>query len=154
MPQEVSVCRTDTKPQRRAMTPSTRTLFLSRLIGLYCLLVGLSMMSHKQLTVEGVTALLQNPSLLLLLGFITLGASLAMVLAHNLWWSGTLAVIITLIGWLALIKSLLFLFLDPAVEARFFLELLHYRQFFYDYAAVSIALGIYLTYAGFTSSPH
>ena len=131
-----------------------RTLFLSRLIGLYCVLVGLSMMTHKQLTVEGVTALLQNPSLMLLLGFITLGASLAMVLAHNLWWSGTLAVIITLIGWLALIKSLLFLFLDPAAEARFFLELLHYRQFFYDYAAVSIALGIYLTYAGFTSSPH
>ena len=59
------------------MMPPTRTLFLSRLIGLYCLLVGLSMMSHKQLTVEGVTALLENPSLLLLLGFITLGASLA-----------------------------------------------------------------------------
>ena len=136
------------------MMPPTRTLFLSRLIGLYCLLVGLSMMSHKQLTVEGVTALLESPSLMLLLGFITLGASLAMVLAHNLWWSGPLAVIITLIGWLALIKSLLFLFLDPAMEARFLLGQLHYQRLFYDYAAVSIALGIYLTYAGFTSSPH
>ena len=136
------------------MTPPTRTLFLSRLIGLYCLLVGLSMMSHKQLTLDGVTALLQNPSLMLLLGFITLGASLAMVLAHNLWWNGTLAAIITLIGWLALIKSLLFLFLNPAMESRFFLDLLHYQQFFYDYAAVSIVLGIYLTYSGFTSRPH
>ena len=134
--------------------PSARTLFLSRLIGLYCLLFGLSMMSHKQLTLEGVTALLQNPPLMLLLGLITLGASLAMVLAHNLWWSGTLAVIITLIGWLALIKSLLFLFLNPAMEARFLLGLLHYQQFFYDYAAVSIILGIYLTYSGFASSPH
>jgi hypothetical protein len=134
--------------------PSTRTLFLSRLIGLYCLLVGLSMMSHKQLTVDGVTALLQNSSLTLLLGLITLGASLAMVLAHNLWWSGPLALIITLIGWLALIKSLLFLFLSPAMEARFFLGQLHYQQFFYDYASVSIAFGIYLTYAGFTSTPH
>jgi len=112
------------------------------------------MMSHKQLTLEGVTALLQNPPLMLLLGLITLGASLAMVLAHNLWWSGTLAVIITLIGWLALIKSLLFLFLNPAMEARFLLGLLHYQQFFYDYAAVSIILGIYLTYSGFASSPH
>ena len=136
------------------MMPPTRTLFLSRLIGLYCLLVGLSMMSHKQLTIEAVTALLQNPSLTLLLGLMTLGASLAMVLAHNLWWSGPLALIITLIGWLALIKSLLFLFLSPAIEARFFLGQLHYQQFFYDYAAVSIALGVYLTYAGFTASPH
>jgi len=112
------------------------------------------MMTHKQLTVEGVAALLQNASLTLLLGFITLGASLAMVIAHNLWWSGPLALIITLIGWLALIKSLLFLFLSPAMEARFFLGQLHYQQFFYDYVAVSIALGIYLTYAGFTSSSH
>ena len=136
------------------MMPPIRTLFLSKLIGLYCLLVGLSMMSHKQLTVEGVTALLQNPSLMLVLGFITLGASLAMVLTHNLWWSGPLALIITLIGWLALIKSLLFLFLTPAMEARFFLGQLHYQQFFYDYAAISIALGVVLTYAGFTSSPH
>jgi hypothetical protein len=133
------------------MTPPTRTLFLSRLIGLYCLLIGLSMMSHKQLTLEGVTALLQNHSLTLLLGFVTLGASLAMVLTHNLWWSGPLALIITLIGWLALIKSLLFLFLNPAMESRFFLGQLHYQQFFYDYAAVSIALGILLTYAGFTN---
>ena len=133
---------------------SARTLFLSKLIGLYCLLVGLAMMSHKQLTVEGVTMLLQNPSLLLLLGFITLGASLAIVLAHNLWWSGPLALIITLIGWLALIKSLLFLFLSPAMESRFFLGHLHYQQLFYDYAAVSIALGICLTYAGFTSRRH
>jgi len=109
------------------------------------------MVSHKQLTVEGVTALLQNPSMMLLLGFITLGASLALVLAHNLWWNGTLAVIITLIGWLALIKSLLFLFLNPAMETRLFVELLHYERFFYDYAAVSIVLGIYLTYAGFTA---
>ena len=136
------------------MMPPARTLFLSRLIGLYCLLVGLSMVSHKQLTLEGVTALLQNPSLTLLLGLITLGASLALVLAHNLWWSGPLALIITLIGWLALIKSLFFLFLNPAVESRIILGQLHYQRFFYDYAAVSIALGIFLTYAGFTSNPH
>ena len=136
------------------MMPPTRTLFLSRLIGLYCLVVGLSMVSHKQLTVEGITTLLQSPSLALLLGLITLGASLAMVLAHNLWWSGPLALIITLIGWLTLIKSLFFLFLSPASESRFILGQLHYQRFFYDYAVVSIALGVYLTYAGFTASPN
>jgi hypothetical protein len=136
------------------MMPPTPTLFLSKLIGLYCLLVGLSMVSHKQLTVEGVTALLQNPSLTLLLGLITLGASLAIVLAHNLWWSGPLALIVTVIGWLALIKSLLLLCLNPATALRIVLGQLHYQQFFYDYAAVLIALGIFLTYAGFASTPH
>ena len=93
------------------MVPPTRTLFLSRLIGLYCLLVGLSMMSHKQLTAEGVTALLQNSSLTLLPGFITLGASLAIFLAHNLCCSGSLALLI-------------FTYVAPLL---------------YDYAAVSIS---------------
>jgi len=112
------------------------------------------MVSHKQLTLEAVTALLQNPSLTLLLGLVILGASLAMILAHNLWWSGALALIITLIGWLTLIKSLFLLFLSPAIESRFVFGQLHYERFFYDYAAVSIALGIFLIYAGFTASPH
>ena len=133
---------------------SARTLFLSRLIGLYCIFVGLSMVTHKQLTVESVTALLQNPSMMWLFGVIALGAALAIVLTHNVWSGGTLAVIITLVGWSGLIKSLLFLFLTPAMEARFFLGQLHYQQFFYVYAVFSIILGTYLAYGGFTSGQH
>ena len=40
-----------------------RTLFLSRLIGLYCILVALSMITRKQATLESVTAVLRDPSL-------------------------------------------------------------------------------------------
>jgi len=43
---------------------SPRTLFLSRLIGLYCILVALSMMTRRQATVETVTTLLQNPAMM------------------------------------------------------------------------------------------
>jgi vacuolar-type H+-ATPase subunit I/STV1 len=128
---------------------SLRTLFLSRLIGLYFILVALSMMTHKQATVETVTALVQNPSMMLIVGVITLAAGLAMVLAHNIWSGGTLAVIVTLIGWLTLIKGLLFLFLSPEMEAEFFLRQLHYQQLFYLYGAFSLVLGVYLTYGGF-----
>jgi len=64
---------------------SPRTLFLSKLIGLYCILAALSMMTRTQATLETVTALLQNPSMMLILGVITLAAGLAMVLGHNIW---------------------------------------------------------------------
>ena len=101
---------------------SSRTLFLSRLIGLYCILVALSMMTRKQATVETVTALVQNPSMMLILGVITLAAGLAMVLAHNIWSGGALTVIVTLVGWITLVKSLFFLFLPPELEAGFFLR--------------------------------
>jgi putative exporter of polyketide antibiotics len=133
---------------------SPRTLFLSRLIGLYCILVGLSMMTHSQATVETVTALLQNPSMTLILGVITLAAGLAMVLAHNIWAGGTLVVVVTLVGWMALVKSLFFLFLPPETETRLFLQQLHYQQLFYLYGAISLALGVYLTYGGFKSRSH
>jgi hypothetical protein len=130
---------------------SPRTLFLSRLIGLYCILIAMSMMTRRQATVQTVTALLQNPSMMLVLGVITLAAGLAMVLAHNIWSGGALVVVVTLVGWMALIKSLFFLFLPPETEAGVFLGQLHYRQLFYIYTAISLVLGVYLTYEGFKS---
>ena len=133
---------------------SPRTLFLSRLIGLYCILIGLSMMTRGQATVETVAALLQNSAMTLILGVVTLGAGLAMVLAHNVWSGGALVIVVTLVGWMALIKSLFFLFLPLEMEAGLFLGQLHYRQLFYVYAAISLVLGIYRTYGGFRAREH
>ena len=130
---------------------SSRTIFLSRLIGLYCIVIALSMMTRRQDTVETVTALLQNPSMMLIVGIITLAAGLAVVLAHNIWSGGALVVVVTLVGWITLIKSLFFLFLPPEMEAGLFLGQLHYRQLFYLYTAISLVLGVYLTYGGFRS---
>src|ERR1700730_5574989 len=128
-----------------------RTIFLSRLIGLYCILIALSMITRKQATVETVTALVQNPSMTLILGVITLAAGVAFVLAHNVWAGGAPVVVVTLIGWMALIKSIFFLFLPPEMEAGLFLRQIHYQQLFYVYSAISLVLGVYLTYGGFRS---
>ena len=130
---------------------SSRTIFLSRLIGLYCIVIALSMMTRRQASVETVTALLQNSSMMLIVGIITLAAGLAVVLAHNIWSGGALVVVVTLVGWMTLIKSLSFLFLSPEVEAGLFLRQLHYQEFFYLYGAISLVLGVYLTYGGFKS---
>jgi hypothetical protein len=78
------------------------------------------MITRKQATLESVTAVLRDPSMMFVLGAIMLVAGLAMVLAHNIWSGGALAVIVTLVGWMTLIKSLFFLFLPPELEAGFF----------------------------------
>jgi hypothetical protein len=65
-----------------------------------------------------------------------------------------LVVVVTLVGWITFIKSLLFLFLPPEMEAGIFLGQLHYQQLFYLYEAFSLVLGVYLTYGGFKSRPH
>jgi putative exporter of polyketide antibiotics len=132
---------------------SPRTPFLSRLIGLYAILVALSMFSRGQASVETLAALLQNPSMVFVLGVVMLAAGLAMVLAHNIWSGGALVVVVTLVGWMTLIKSLVFLFLPPEMEARLFLERLHDQQLFYFYWALPLVLGLYLTYGGFRSPP-
>jgi hypothetical protein len=126
------------------MAPATR--FLSRLIGLYCLLVSLSMAVHKEATVETVTALVHNPPLLFVVGVMAMGLGLAMTLGHNVWSGGALPVAVTLIGWVALAKGLLILFLPPEAAVGFFLDGLRYRQLFYAYAAFTFLDGVFLTF--------
>ena len=133
---------------------STRTVFLSKLFGLYYLFAALAMILHKQRFVETVTALLHDASVMFLVGILTLLGGLALVLAHNVWSRGALAVVVTLIGWITLVEGLLFLFLTPEMEAEVFLTNLHYAQLFYVYAAISLVLGAYLAYGGFTSTSH
>lgn len=123
-----------------------RTKFLSRLIGSYCILVALSMITHKQATIDAVTALVHSPALMFAVGVIALIAALAMVLGHNVWSGGTLPVIVTLVGWLLLVKSLLILFLSPEGASVVFIDWLDYEHLFYLYAAFCLLLGVYLTY--------
>ena len=130
---------------------SSRTIYLSRLIGLYCVLVVPSMIIRKQATVFAVEALLRNLSMMLVLGIITVAAGLAMVLAHNIWRGGALPVVVTLVGWLALIKGLLILFLPADAVAEILMSWLRHPQLFYVSMVPSLLLGIYLTYCGFSS---
>jgi vacuolar-type H+-ATPase subunit I/STV1 len=133
---------------------SSRTIFLSRLIGLSCLLIVPSMLIYRQAEVDSVAEMLHNPSLILVLGYSTLAVGLAMVLAHNIWSGGALAVVVTLVGWIALLKGLYFLYLLPEFGADYLLSWLRHPQLFYVCIAPSLILGIYLTYEGFTSKSH
>jgi len=132
---------------------SLRTTFLARLIGLYCLIAGLCIAIRGVHTVATVTALLHDGPLVYFIGVVLLAAGLAMVLAHNVWSGGALPVIVTLIGWVTLLKGWAFLLLSPATLAGFYLEQLHYARIFYFLAAFSLVLGLYLTVAGFRTAP-
>jgi hypothetical protein len=125
-----------------------RTIFLSRLLGLYSVLVGLAMVAHRQAMVETIKAMVHNPPVLYVVGVMALAAGLAMVLGHNVWSGGVLPVIVTLVGWLSLIKGLLILFLPAELERGSILGW-HYAQRFYLNAAIALIFGAYLTYAGF-----
>jgi hypothetical protein len=125
-----------------------RTLFLSRLIGLFTLLTALALLTRKAAALAMVTAIVHDPSMLLLLGLLTLAAGLAIVLTHNLWSGGALPVVVTLFGWLILFRGLFLLFL-PAETVAWLTDSFHFGQFFPFYVMIPLAIGAYLTYAGF-----
>ena len=131
---------------------SSRTIFLARLIGLFAILLSLSELVHKQAMVETANALVRDRPLVLLLSMIGLLGGLAMVLAHNVWSGGALPVVVTLFGWILLIRGALLLFLPPDAIAGL-LDFFRFAQLFYFYVGIMLVFGLYLTYAGFKASP-
>lgn len=97
-------------------------------------------------------AILGEPPLLFMAGIMGMTAGLAIVLSHNVWSGGVLPIIVTLFGWVSLIKGMLLLVLSSETESRVFVVGLHYEQHPNLYASFMLLLGAYLTYAGFSST--
>jgi hypothetical protein len=132
---------------------SPHTAFLGKLLGLYLIAVSASIFAHAEATVEIMKAIIQDPPLLFIAGLMGVTAGLAIILAHNVWSGGALPIIVTLFGWVSLIKGTLLLTLSPEAESRVFIVGgLHYEQHPNLYAAFALLLGAYLTYAGFSST--
>ena len=98
--------------------------------------------------IEIVLSLIQDRPLLFIVEIFGLIVGLAMVLAHTVWSKGLLAFIITLIGWVTLIRSIVLLFLPLEAIDRF-VKTIRYEQNYYVFAGIALVLGAYLTFAGF-----
>jgi hypothetical protein len=129
------------------------TAFLSKLIGLYTMLVSVTMVLHKDRTLDIVNSIIGNPALLFVVGIMGATAGLAIVLVHNVWSGGVLPVVVTVAGWTALLKGLLLMLLSTTARAsESFLSAMRYDQFFYVYMVASLILGAFLAYSGFAAS--
>lgn len=131
---------------------SPLTILLARLIGLFTLIFSVSMAAHRETSIAVVSALVYNRPMMLMFGMIALAAGLAMVLSHNRWSGGALTIVVTLVGWIFLVRGLLLLFMPPQVLEDMF-EGLRFEDFYYYYAVIPFLLGLYLTTAGFRTSP-
>ena len=129
---------------------SALTIFLAKLLGIYCLIVGLTMMANRQTMVDAVNALIRSPPLVLLAGVFAVAVGLGLVVGHNVWSGGALPVVVTLVGWASLIKGAALLALPPGQMAKLY-EALRYERFYLAYVGVTLALGLYLTIAAFTA---
>lgn len=125
------------------------TLYLGRLLGLFTLITSFWLLVERQNAISTIPALLGNRPVMVIFAIMALAAGLAIVLAHNIWSGGALPILVTLIGWVMLIRGVLFLFLPP--EATLYvLAAIQFERFFYVYLAIPFILGIYLTYLSFS----
>lgn len=126
---------------------SARTVFLARLFGLYLLVMGAAMLLQRDAFLATVKAVTSDAPLVLTVAVFTLFAGLAMVLLHNIWSGGVLPAIITLLGWLTLIKSVVLLFLPLARLPSPYAAVS--PNYFLISGVLTLLLGVYLTAAGF-----
>jgi hypothetical protein len=126
------------------------TVYLGRLLGLFTLITSFWLLTERQNTLSTIPALLGDRPAMVIFAIIALAGGLAIVLAHNIWSGGVLPILVTLIGWVMLIRGVLFLFLLPEATLRI-LAAMQFERFFYIYLVIPFLLGLYLSYLAFTA---
>ena len=128
-----------------------RSHFLAKLIGPVFIAGGLGMLFNTTLYRAMFERALHDHMLIYLSGVIALPVGLAIVAAHNDWkWHWPL--IITIVGWLAIIGGIVRM-VAPQVVEQIGLSVLAYRSFFIMDGGIAVLLGVLLSYFGYLGPP-
>ena len=122
------------------------SIFLARLIGPVMALVGVSVLANEAAFRKLAQDSLRSPALIFFSGMILMPAGLAVVLSHNVWVADW-PVIITLLGWIAVISGAVRIF-APDRAAELGKKVLSYK-FSMAAGAFWVVVGAALCYFGF-----
>lgn len=123
------------------------SIYLAQVIGLYLVIVNLSLLVHAQRFKKISSDFLMHPGFIVVSGCISTLLGLLILVPHHLW-VAKWPVIITIIGWIVLLQGLARLF-APNAFVRFSKELLEKKGFLL-LSWVWFLVGLYLVWAGFT----
>jgi hypothetical protein len=128
-----------------------RSHFLAKLIVPFFIAAGAGMIFNTVLYRTMFERALHDHMLIYLSGVIALPVGLAIVATHNDWkWHWPL--IITVIGWLAILGGILRM-VAPQVVEQIGLSALSYPNFFVVDGGVAVILGVLLSYFGYLDPP-
>jgi glucan phosphoethanolaminetransferase (alkaline phosphatase superfamily) len=121
--------------------------FLAKALGIYLIIISLAMLTNMPQFVNYVQNMLHDPTLMFVTGFIALVIGILLVVSHNIWqWHWR--VIITIIGWISLIKGASII-LYPHFIDKLSMLFVQNTTFAYSAAVVDLVLGLILLYFGF-----
>ena len=123
------------------------SLLLARIFGPYCMIVALSFILRRQDYAKVVDGFLKDPMIKIFGGAVALLIGLLVVNIHNVWVLGW-AVIVTLIGWLSLIKGVVY-FIFPDHLDKMAKRYSQNEKLLKVQLMVTFALGLILTLKGY-----
>jgi hypothetical protein len=130
------------------MVPTT--IFLGRLLGLYLVVISVGMLVNRGRTFAALDEMARSGPWMLFSGMVATAVGLAVVIGHNVWGGGALPVVVTITGWVALLKGIALLTVpaDQMIEAY---KGIGFERFFHVWMAVVLALGLWVTAMAFAA---
>jgi len=125
------------------------SIFLGRLLGPLLLLTGAGIVLNPKSFRTIAGEVVRSVTLVYLFGFMDLAAGLAIVLTHNVW-VASWRVLITLIGWLLLIRGAVRI-VAPEIVMGYAAKVIRNKQVIPSAGAVVGVLGLVLCYFGYVA---
>lgn len=122
------------------------TNYLAEIWGISLVIIPLALLINSKY-LRRLFAEVENDATMLFWGIVTLIIGISMILAYNVWeqkWQ----VIITIIGWLALLKGLAILFLPEYIKK--WAKKIENAPFLPIALVIAVFIGLVITYLGFT----
>lgn len=121
--------------------------FLAEVWGISIVIVSFALLLNEKY-LKTLFAEVENNATMLFWGVVTLVIGLAMVLSYNVW-DKSWQVIITIFGWLSLIKGAAILFVPESIKK--WTRKIESSSYLPYALVVAIIIGLVLTYFGFTA---
>lgn len=122
-------------------------MFLARLFGVVYVAAGLGLLIHRARYHKMITEILNNKMAAFYGGLFALAAGFVIVTYHNIWESSW-TVLVTLIGWLAILKGVMLILLPGAILGVSG-ALFRNKGMFSFVSFLALVLGVVLCYFGF-----
>ena len=129
---------------------STITIFLGRLLGLYLVAISGGMLANRRRTLATLDEMARSGPWMLFSGMVATATGLAVVLGHQVWSGGALPVVVTLVGWAALLKGVTLL-LVPAEWMAAAYKAVGFERFFHVWMVAVLAIGVWVTAMAFVA---
>ncbi len=124
------------------------SLFFAKLLGLYMLIIAADLLLRRHELEGAVKDFASSKGLLVLSGSLSLLLGLAIVIAHPIYelnWRG----LVTLLGYLLILRGAIRTAFPSRLQKRLVSV---FKHGYWAIFVVILVLGIFLTYAGFTSA--